>query len=107
MRKVVMLAVAVIAVGISAQGSNADQPVSPADYERASKAALEATGGGTVHDVERENEGGSAWEVEITTAAGKRVEVQLDAQFRVLSVGDERDANEGPDDNDGPGGDDD
>jgi hypothetical protein len=79
-------------------------PPSTADFERAAQAALKAVGGGTVHDVDRENEGGSTWEVEMTAADGRSMEIQLDAQFNVLFMGSERDANEGPNDSeDGDG----
>jgi len=73
-------------------------PPAAADFERAAQAALKAAGGGTVHDVDRENENGSTWEVELTAADGRSLEIQLDAQFNVLFMGSEHDANEGPGD---------
>ncbi len=82
-------------------------PFSSADMERAAQVALKAVGGGTVHDVDRESEGGSTWEVELTAADGRSMEVQLDAQFNVLKMGSERDANEGSDDRDDNEGSDD
>ena len=84
-------------------------PASTADFERAAQAALSAAGGGTVHDVDRENENGSTWEVELTAADGRYLEIQLDAQFNVLFMGSERDANEGAGDreDEGEGHDDD
>jgi uncharacterized membrane protein YkoI len=82
-------------------------PASTADFERAAQAALSAAGGGTVHDVDRENENGSTWEVELTAADGRYLEIQLDAQFNVLFMGSERDANEGQGDREDEGHDDD
>jgi len=76
---------------------DSEQPVPTADSDRAAQAALKATGGGTVHDVDRDSEGGSTWEVEITRPDGKAVDALLNQDFRVLSVGDEREANEGRD----------
>lgn len=73
-------------------------PVSQADAQRAADAALEAVGGGTVHDVDREDEGGSTWEVELTAPDGRALEVHLDARFNVIRQGGERDANESYDD---------
>lgn len=92
------------------QGSSSDdreEPVPSSDADRAAEAALRATGGGRVHDVDRDAEGGATWEVEITTREGKEVDVLLDANFRVLSVGDERESNETDDRDDGDEGRDD
>ena len=70
------------------------RPVSQSEYDRAAEAALKATGGGRVHDVDYEAEGGATWEVEVTTNEGRAVDVLLDANFRVIEVGDESDSNE-------------
>jgi len=78
-------------------------PVSAADAERAARAALDAVGGGTVHDVDRDLEGGATWEVELTTTDGRFLEVQLDAAFKVLASGRERDGHEGHRDTEEPG----
>jgi uncharacterized membrane protein YkoI len=80
--------------------------ISAADYDRAAQAALDAVGGGKVLDVDRENEGGATWEVEILKSDGTEADVLLDAQFRVLNVGSERDDDRGGSD-DGDGGKDD
>ena len=70
-----------------------DTPISGADLERATAAALEHTGGGRVTETEVGDEE-SLYEVEVTLDDGTQVDVQLDEQFDV--VGEERDA--GPDD---------
>ena len=44
-------------------------------------------GQGTVSEVERENEGGSAYEVEVRLNDGTQVEVQLGGDFQVLNQG--------------------
>ena len=56
--------------------------------DRASEAALEATGGGTVAETETGDEE-SYYEVEVTREDGSSVDVQLDRQFNV--VGEESD----------------
>jgi uncharacterized membrane protein YkoI len=72
-----------------------DVPIEGADLDRARDAALEHTGGGRVTETETGDEE-SYYEVEVTLEDGTQVDVQLDADFRV--VGDERDAADGPDD---------
>lgn len=78
-----------------------EEAVPASDSERAAQAALRATGGGKVQDVDRDAEGDATWEVEITTPEGKNVDVLLDKDFHVLSVGGEQEANEGRDDDEG------
>jgi hypothetical protein len=75
-----------------------EAPIPASDTERAGKAALEAVGGGTVESVDRDGEAGATWEVEVTKTDGSKVDVLLDAGFRVISVGGEQEPNEGPDD---------
>jgi uncharacterized membrane protein YkoI len=72
-----------------------DVPIEGADLDRASSAALEHTGGGRVTETETGDEE-SYYEVEVTLDDGTQVDVQLDADFRV--VGEERDGPEGPGD---------
>ena len=54
------------------------------DRDKAGNAALAKVGQGTVSEVERENEGGSAYEVEVRLNDGTQVEVQLGSDFQVL-----------------------
>ena len=71
----------------SAEDANeTDTPIAGADLDRASDAALAHTGGGRVTGTEVEDEE-SFYEVEVTLADGRQVDVQLDEQFNV--VGDE------------------
>ncbi|MCU1555182.1 MAG: hypothetical protein JWM13_2668 [Arthrobacter sp.] len=58
--------------------------LSAADRDQAANAALARVGQGTVSEVERENEGGSAYEVEVRLPDGSQVEVQVGADFQVL-----------------------
>jgi uncharacterized membrane protein YkoI len=55
-----------------------DTPITGADLERASAAALAHTGGGEVTGSEVDDEE-SAYEVEVTLDDGRQVDVQLDA----------------------------
>ena len=65
---------------------------------RAVQAALEATGGGTVGGVERDNESGGFWEVEVHKTDGSVVDVRLDESYRVVVIDGD---NETADTNDG------
>ena len=102
------LAAAVIAGGAgiavaSGAGRDDDQPITGEALDRATAAALEETGGGTVTDTEQGDEDG-AYEVEVTLDDGTQVDVHLDEDFNVL--GSDPDDDTGPDD-DADDGDDD
>jgi hypothetical protein len=55
-----------------------------ANQARAS--ALAHLPGGTANAVERDNEKGATWEVEVTKADGSTVDVRLDAAYKVIAV---------------------
>lgn len=78
-----------------------ERPIPAADLERAERAALEETGGGRVTGTEIDDEE-STYEVEVTLDDGTQVDVQLDADFDVVST-----ETDGPDDDldDEPGDD--
>jgi uncharacterized membrane protein YkoI len=81
-----------IAVAGSADDDDAtDTPITGADLEDATAAALEHTRGGTVTGTEVGDEE-SYYEVEVTLDDGRQVDVQLDRDFDV--VGDEVDEDE-------------
>jgi uncharacterized membrane protein YkoI len=63
-----------------------DAPVSADDRSSAEKAALDAAGPGTVTDLDRSDDTDHAWEVEVTAADGRDVDVELDAQFAVVRI---------------------
>ena len=54
--------------------------------DKARAAALALLGGGHANAVERDNEDGATWEVEVTTTDGKTVDVRLDANYKVVVV---------------------
>jgi hypothetical protein len=74
-------------VGIAAAvGGDSDEPVAGPDAEKAKSAALEAVGGGTVLEVEREDGDGGVFEVEVRRSDGSQVEVQLDGRYRPVGT---------------------
>jgi uncharacterized membrane protein YkoI len=75
-------AVAVIALGAGAAVASGgdDQPLKGSTHTRATKAALEHVGEGTVTDTEIGDDG-AAYGVEIRLNDGSQVEVQLDGDF--------------------------
>jgi hypothetical protein len=80
-----------IAVAGGSDDDATDTPIEGADLDRASAAALDHTGGGTVTGTEVGDEE-SYYEVEVTLDDGTQVDVQLDESFAV--VGDDTDADE-------------
>lgn len=81
------IATAVLAGGAIAIASNdSEGGVTGPDADKATAAALEATGGGTANEVERDDENGATWEVEVTKTNGSTVDVRLDANFEVVVI---------------------
>src|SRR5215218_5219266 len=66
-------------------GEDAKEQVSGPGADRAREAAL-AAHPGTANAVERDNENGATWEVEITGNEGKTVDVRLDENYRVVVI---------------------
>jgi uncharacterized membrane protein YkoI len=81
-----------IAIAGGSDDDATDTPISGADLERASAAALAHTGGGEVTGTEVDDEE-SYYEVEVTLDDGTQVDVQLDESFAVVGdkVDDETD----------------
>jgi uncharacterized membrane protein YkoI len=61
-------------------------PISDAERASASAAALAQVGAGVVTDVDRSDDVDHAWEVEVTFADGRDVDVELDRNFVVVRV---------------------
>jgi hypothetical protein len=98
----VVAAVIGTGVGVGLASGGDDQPLQGSAYDRATQAALDHVGGGTVLETET-GDGGAAYEVEIRTPDGGVVEVQLDENF--TAYGSEADddgagEDEGADDDD-------
>jgi uncharacterized membrane protein YkoI len=65
-------------------GDHGDKAITGSALDRASAAALRATGGGKVTQTETGDED-SYYEVEVTKADGSQTDVQLDKQFNVVA----------------------
>ena len=57
-----------------------DQPISAAEGKRVAAAAVDAAGGGTVTDLDRSDDPGEAWEVEVVRE-GVEIDIALDEQL--------------------------
>lgn len=96
------VAIAAVVVGLGAVGGGAaiavttgdddasERPITGPALSRASAAALDHVGGGRVTDTEVGDEE-SLYEVEVTRPDGTQVDVQLDADFAVVSTKDDGD----------------
>lgn len=75
--------VAVAATG--GVGGEAEATVTGPDADRAIAAAMASTGGGKAGAVERDDESGATYEVEVTKPDGTTVDVRLNDAFAVVS----------------------
>jgi hypothetical protein len=67
-------------------GDDGEGTATGPEADKAREAALNVLPGGRVNAVELDNEAGATWEVEVTRADGKTVDVRLDANYQVLLV---------------------
>lgn len=67
---------------------DSDSPIPSPEIDRASAVAIEYLGGGTITATEIDDEE-SYYEVEVTMADGRQVDVQLDQAFNVVGTEDE------------------
>lgn len=81
-----LVVVVAVAAGFGFSTADDDEPLTGAQLERATAAALAATGGGEVVGSEVGDDEGAAFEVEIRLPDGSQVEVQLDADFVVIAT---------------------
>jgi hypothetical protein len=76
------LLVAAGGVGIAqAVGGDSEEQVTGPEADRAKRAAIQAVGGGRAVGVERGDDDGAAWEVEVQQG-GREVEVNLDSDLK-------------------------
>jgi len=85
------VAVAAVVGGGVAVAGNGDDGAGSDRYtqqqaDAATRAALQATHGGTANSVERDSENGATYEVEVTKPDGHTVDVRLDADYRVVVI---------------------
>jgi hypothetical protein len=103
-KKITALTAAAIALALGgatwaiAGSGDDDASVSGPGADWAKAAALARLGGGTANSVERDNEDGATWEVEVTKDE-KTVDVRLDAAYKVIVV--EGDSEQNDSENDG------
>jgi Peptidase propeptide and YPEB domain len=76
----------VAVAGGFAPGEEGSQDYSQQQADRATEAALAATGGGKANSVERDGENGATWEVEVTKTDGTTVDVRLDEHYAVVVI---------------------
>jgi hypothetical protein len=96
-----ILTLAAAGAGIAQAVGGDDEHATGPEADRAKQAAVKSAGGGRAVGVERENEGRSAWEVEVRRPDGSEAEVDLDRQLERVGVesdDDDRDEQEGKDD---------
>jgi hypothetical protein len=67
-------------------GDDGDEQATGPGADRATEAALALFPGGRANSVERDSEDGATWEVEVTRADGKTVDVRLDAGYGLVVV---------------------
>ena len=86
-------AILIVALGAggAAVATQDDDETGSDDYtsqqaKAATRAALDATGGGSANSVERDSENGATWEVEVTRPDGKTVDVRLDEAYGLVVV---------------------
>lgn len=82
----VAVAVGGVAIGTSGDDGPASHQYTQEQADAATKAALEATGGGTANSVESDHENGATYEVEVTRPDGTTVDVRLDDHYRVVVI---------------------
>jgi uncharacterized membrane protein YkoI len=67
-------------------GFEGSDSLTGSDLDRASEAALAEIGGGTVTSAERDDDGATGYELDLTGRDGLEYEVRLDDSFAVVSV---------------------
>jgi uncharacterized membrane protein YkoI len=75
-----------VAVATNGDDGPASHQYTQEQADAAKKAALEATGGGTVNSVESDDENGATYEVEVTRPDGRTVDVRLDEDYAVVVI---------------------
>lgn len=79
-----VVALAVLGIGGFAWAASADTDLWGSERDRVGNAASEAVGGGMVTDVERSDDLGEAYEVEVRKNDGTEVDVSLDDRLNVI-----------------------
>ncbi len=96
----VVLALGAGGVGFAQAMGDGEENVSGPEAEAAKRAAVSAVGGGRAVGVERDDDDGAAWEVEVERG-GKTVEVQLTSALKQVGVKTDDDSGGKPESGDG------
>ena len=84
------------AFAVAGGADDGDAQAAGPGADRARAAALAAVPGGTVNAVERDDENGATWEVEVGKPGGGTADVRLDERYGVVVIeGDAEDPGEG------------
>lgn len=90
-RKYLIIGGCVLALGAggagiaqAVSGDDGDSGATGPGADRARAAALRLYPGGHANSVERDSENGATWEVEVTAADGKTVDVRLDESYHLV-----------------------
>lgn len=81
-------------VGQAVGGDDGDEQATGPSADRARAAALKLIPEGTANAVERDSEDGAVWEVEVTRPDGGTVDVRLDADYKLVVVEGDSEAND-------------
>ena len=100
----VVLAAGGVGIAQAVSGDSEERVTGP-QADRVRQAAVEAVGGGRATGVERADDGGAAWEIEVVRPDGREVEVTLNADLG--QVGTETEDDGGESDNENEAGDED
>jgi hypothetical protein len=79
-----VLALAAGGTGVATAVGGDDGGASGPGADQARSAALTLYPGGHANAVERDGENGATWEVEVTRADGKTIDVRLDADYQLV-----------------------
>jgi hypothetical protein len=82
----VAVAGAITGGAIAFASGDSESGVQGPQADRAIRAALEATGGGSAQAVERDGEDGAIWEIEVRKPDGSIVDVRLDGNLSVVTI---------------------
>jgi hypothetical protein len=85
-------------IGIAQAGDDGDEQATGPAADRAKQAAVEAVGAARAVSAEREDEGATAWEVEVVTKDGRQTEVDLGRDLTRPATESDDDATESDDD---------
>lgn len=69
--------------GSAPDSASVSEPITDSERQDAEAATLAEVGSGTVTELERSDDRDHAWEVEVTTAEGVEVDIELDSEFVV------------------------